>query len=227
MKFILNGGGDASQTEPLDALLAHALPRRTMLFVPHATAPDPWSFEKAREWIHRPPAFRHLDITMWIDLQNHNYGELDDFDAIYLMGGNTFVLLDALRSSQFDALIEKFASSGRVICGISAGAIVLGESIATASLGSEADPNTPKLSDLTGLKLLDNYHVHTHYADADKSVMEGYSRNMAPNSRLVCIPEDAGIAISDSRNEVVGSSSVVVYSSAGQTVCAPGTALPD
>jgi dipeptidase E len=226
MTFILNGGGDAQATAPIDSLLADELPRRTMLYVPHAVAPSPWSFDRALEWLRGHEALDGIEITMWTELQGHGYSELDDFDAIYLMGGNTFVLLAALRSSGFDALLDKFAASKRVICGVSAGAIVLGQNIATASLGDEADENTVGLTDLSGLKLLGDYQVHTHYTDEDRPGMTQYVRDSGPATKVICIPEDAGVIVSDYRREVVGGSSIVIYTADEQEAVSPGSTLP-
>src|SRR5690242_16991774 len=132
VRLILAGGGNAIQSQLVDEYFADLLPRGTFLYLPQATAPQPWSFDQAYEWIHRPKAFRNLRIEMWEDLADKTYQQLEPFDAIYLMGGNTFVLLHELRKSKFDVLLREFLKSGRIIYGISAGAIVLGEDITTA-----------------------------------------------------------------------------------------------
>ncbi len=225
MTYVLNGGGGAAQTEAIDEAVAVELPRRTMLYVPHATAPEPWSFERAEEWLCEHEPFGSLEITTWQRLEGRSYAELDDFDAIYLMGGNTFRLLHVLRYSEFLALLEKFAISKRVICGISAGAIVLGRSIGTASLGAEADDNEVGIVDLQGLDALNGFHVHTHYEDTDRPEIEDYVA-VEEGRKVVCIPEDAGLVVRDSHSEVVGESDVVVFAGGGVTNLSPGTTIP-
>jgi dipeptidase E len=224
--LILNGGGDAQQTAAIDAVLAQELPRRTMLYIPHATAPDPWSYDRALAWLKDHQAFSSLEIEMWIKLNERSYSELDDFDAIYLMGGNTFLLLSILRESGFDVLLEKFAASKRVICGISAGAIVLGQSIGTAALGDEADENAVGITNLTGLKMLDGYYIHTHYTDNDSADIMIFTHSNNRNTKVMCIPEDSGVVVTDSDYRVVGQSPVVIYTNDGQQSVTPGSVLP-
>lgn len=225
MTYILNGGGNAAQTIAVDEAVVAELPRRTMLYVPHATAPEPWSFERAEEWLREHEAFEDLEVVTWRRLEGRFYSELDDFDTIYLMGGNTFGLLHVLRDTEFIGLLEKFAISKRVICGISAGAIMLGKSIGTASLGAEADENKVGITDLRGLDLLNDFHVHTHYEDHDRPAIEGYVAE-EEGRKAVCIREDAGVVVYDSHSEVVGESDVVVFAGDGITNLSPGTTIP-
>lgn len=224
MTFILNGGGDATQTKRIDDTLAAELPRRTMLYVPHATSPDPWSFDQAEKWLRKHEAFDALQITTWQELGGRTYGELDDFDGIYLMGGNTFRLLSVLRETRFIDLLEKFAVSKRVICGISAGAIILGCDIGTASLGEEADENDVGITDLRGLDLVNGFHIHTHYEPADQAAIEDYARQ-EEGRKVACFPEDAGLIVRDSHSEVLGESDMVAFVGDEMILLPPGTKI--
>lgn len=222
MTFILNGGGGAEQTAAVDATLAEALPRRTLLFIAHATAPNPWSFEKALEWVKEHEAFQGLEITSWVELAGRNYDELDDFDGVYLMGGNTFLLLSVLRSTGMDAILKKFAASKRVIYGISAGAIVLGKNIGTAGLGDEPDENEVGLEDLSGLDLLDGYDVHAHFADGDAEEVERYAGGPDTADKVICIPEAVGMVVAETSGRVVGGSPATLFTREGVIEVPPG-----
>ncbi len=46
---------------------------------------------------------------------------IDDFDIIYMMGGNTFYLLDVIRKTGFDKIIVDFINKGKIYIGSSAG----------------------------------------------------------------------------------------------------------
>lgn len=221
MTYVLNGGGSAAQTKAVDEAVTTEMPRRTMLYVPHATAPEPWSFEKAEEWLREHDAFKDLEITTWRHIEGRLYGELDDFDAIYVMGGNTFRLLGVLHETGFTELLEKFAISKRVICGISAGAIVLGQGIGTASIGTEADENEVGLTDLRGLDVLNGFHIHTHYKNSDRAEIERYAAE-EEDRKVVCIPEDAGIVVHDSHSEAVGESDVMFFVGGDVKSVSPG-----
>ena len=77
---------------------------------------------------------------------------IDDFDIMYMMGGNTFYLLDTIRKTNFDVSIKKFIDSGKIYVGSSAGSEILGNSIDIA-LGY--DDNNVNMTDFTGLKIVD------------------------------------------------------------------------
>lgn len=81
-----------------------------------------------------------------------NEVNIDDFDIMYMMGGNTFYLLDVIRKTGFDKIISNFINNGKIYIGSSAGSIILGNSIDVA-LGY--DENNVNMTDFTGLKIID------------------------------------------------------------------------
>ena len=54
---------------------------------------------------------------------------INDFDVIYMMGGNTFYLMDMIRKYNFDTVIKKAMDNGIIYIGSSAGSIILGNSV--------------------------------------------------------------------------------------------------
>lgn len=78
--------------------------------------------------------------------------DINDFDIMYMLGGNTFYLLDIIRKTGFDKMINNFLSKGKVYIGSSAGSIIMGSTIETAS---PFDENNVGMTDFTGLKLVD------------------------------------------------------------------------
>ena len=81
---------------------------------------------------------------------------INDFDILYMMGGNTFYLLDMIRKYKFDTLIKEFINSNKIYIGSSAGSEILGNSIETAL---PYDENIVNMSDFTGLKIVDGLIV--------------------------------------------------------------------
>ena len=77
---------------------------------------------------------------------------IKDFDIMYMMGGNTFYLLDQIRKYNFDKVIKKFIYNNKIYIGSSAGSIILGNSI-KYTLGF--DENNVNMTDFRGLKLVD------------------------------------------------------------------------
>ncbi len=89
------------------------------------------------------------------NITEHKIGNdinIDDFDIIYMMGGNTFYLLDIIRKTGFVKIIVDFINKGKIYIGSSAGSEILGNSIAVA-LGY--DDNNVNMVDFTGLKIVD------------------------------------------------------------------------
>ena len=82
--------------------------------------------------------------------------DIKKFDVIYMMGGNTFYLLDVIRKTNFGQDIKNFISSGGIYIGSSAGSEILGNSIYVA-LGY--DENNVNMTDFTGLKIVDGLIV--------------------------------------------------------------------
>ncbi len=77
---------------------------------------------------------------------------INDFDIIYMMGGNTFYLLNIIRNTGFDKIIKDFINNGKIYIGSSAGSEILGNSVDIA-LGY--DKNNVNMIDFTGLKIVD------------------------------------------------------------------------
>lgn len=82
--------------------------------------------------------------------------KINDFDIIYMMGGNTFYLLDVIRKTQFNKTILDFINKGKIYIGSSAGSEILGNSIDVA-LGY--DENNVNMVDFTGLKIVNGLIV--------------------------------------------------------------------
>lgn len=77
--------------------------------------------------------------------------DINKFDIIYMMGGNTFYLLYMIRKYNFDNSIREFIDKGKIYIGSSAGSEILGSSIEPAL---PYDENKVKMSDFSGLKII-------------------------------------------------------------------------
>ncbi len=216
--FILGGGGDANQSKEVDEFFSALLPRKKFLFIPHAVAPKIWSFEKTYEWIQKPEAFKDIEITMWEDITNKTLSDLKKFDAVYIMGGNTFTMLDQLKKTHFLDLLPDFLDTKKLVYGISAGAILMGKSIAIAEIGpnGEGDTNEIGISALDGLNLLKDYTVYTHYLESEDDQLFAYSTEHS--SPIIGIPEESGIYVDGKDLKALGSKPIVVLKNNEKTV---------
>lgn len=111
--------------------------------------------ENDRTWLDEEYA-TILDFGVKEDnITHYKYEENIDFnsyDAIYMIGGNTFYLLKELREKGLDEKIKQAINSGVIYVGSSAGSIILGETIETAL---PFDENWVKLENFNGLKIVD------------------------------------------------------------------------
>lgn len=79
---------------------------------------------------------------------------LRGLDGLYVAGGNTFVLLDAMRRSGAAERIPELVASGLLYIGSSAGSIVAGPSVEPATLMDDVAA-VPGFTGFTGLGLSD------------------------------------------------------------------------
>ena len=79
--------------------------------------------------------------------------DINQFDAIYMMGGNTFYLMSKIRKYHFDEVLKNAINQGIVYIGSSAGSEVIAKRI-DACLGF--DENLVGLTDFSGLGFIDS-----------------------------------------------------------------------
>jgi dipeptidase E len=121
-------------------------------------------------------------------------------------GGNTFKLLRDFRKSGFDKLLLKFHKAGGHIYGGSAGAIILGKTIATAK---HADKNEVELTNLKGLNLAKNFAVWCHYQVKDRHNLEILSKD--ERISILALEESAGAIVQNDLIIPVGPGTVLQF----------------
>ena len=112
--------------------------------------------------------------------------DINDFDIMYMMGGNTFYLLDVIRKSNFDKEIIKFINSGKIYIGSSAGSEILGNSIEPA-IGY--DDNNVGMTDFTGLKIINGLIIP--HCNRKKEFVEQLKNSST--EKLLLLYDGAGI----------------------------------
>ena len=83
---------------------------------------------------------------------------IDDYDIIYMMGGNTIYLLDMIRKYNFGKVIKDFIDKGNIYIGSSAGSQIIGSTI---ELCSVYETNNVNMQDFTAIGIL-NKEVVPH-----------------------------------------------------------------
>jgi len=130
---------------------------------------------------------------MLTDLSKCDFEYLEQFDSIYISGGNTFFLMNYLRETNFSEILIKFINSGKVVYGGSAGAIILGKDIRTATLGKYSDKNTVMTNSFSGLDMVNSLAIHCHYEKENYSEVEQFAKETHLN--ILALTESSGLFI--------------------------------
>jgi len=191
VKVALGGGGGASDSRLLDEVFAAWIGSQgRLLYLPCALR-GIRSFESCLEWITATFApLKITEITMWTDLSEHQVSELDQFDAVYIGGGNTFALMAELRKSGFEHHLREYVRRNKAVYGGSAGAAVLGRDIRTVSY---LDCNEVGLLETTGLDLAMGHAIWVHYQPQDDSLIDAFVRQYQQS--VIALSERSGIVI--------------------------------
>ncbi len=101
---------------------------------------------------------------------------LESYGIVYVVGGNTFYILDCLRKSGGAVFLKKAFKESRELLyvGLSAGSMVMGPNIKTAEIkGSGGDDNDIKLENLAGLGVFD-FDIYPHYQPKEIALLEDF-----------------------------------------------------
>ncbi len=199
-KIALAGGGGENDSRLLDEVFASWVgPGGRLLYWPIALRGQS-PFQTCFDWI--TSVFLPLgisNITMWTDLSEHQASELEEFDGVYIGGGNTYSLLAQLHESGFDRSLKAYLAEGKAAYGGSAGAAVLGRDIQTVS---HLDRNGIGLEETSALDLVDGSDIWVHYQPGEDTRIEEYARKY--RRRVLAISERSGIAIESAEIRSVG-----------------------
>jgi len=213
-KLFLSGGGNEKQTYALDEVF---LKVRKILYIPIAWKND--DFESCLKWFENMISQHNkkIEIKMLIDLNEKT--NLQDYDAIYIGGGNTFKLLKKIKESGFDNKLIEFYNKGGTIYGGSAGALILGNNIEIALICKDVDVNEVGLKDTSGLNLIKNYDIQCHFEDNQVEEHQEFIRKSKRN--IIAIPEESALLVENNRYKVIGTKSITLITEKASTKYLP------
>lgn len=207
MKIFLSGGGSEKNSARLDREFASSLKAGgALVYVP--VAMDAIRHIKCLEWfksVFKP--LWHGEIRMLSDLGRRK--GLADVGGIYIGGGDTTRLMNAVLSTDFGSYLREAIAHGIPIYGGSAGAIVLGKTIETAP---EVKQGKIKFA---GLNMLHGYSVVCHHNSTDYADMERLACEL--NQPLIVLSERSGALLEDNVIISIGTKPVVLVAKAGET----------
>lgn len=170
-----------------------------------AYADAPWVLAERRSIV----ALGHelVDITAR-DVSAADFAAtLSAIDAVYVAGGSTFALLEALRTTGSDVVLAQRVRDGLPYIGLSAGSIIAGPDITPASLMD--DPaDGPALTDLSGLGLVDRTvipHADGLLAPYPPSLIAETIARYGAIHRLLPLRDDQALLVEGDRQTVIDS----------------------
>lgn len=134
-------------------------------------------------------------------------GILDSVDAVYVAGGETFVLLEALRSNGTGAVLTERVRQGLPYIGCSAGSIIVGPTVTPAELMDDRAA-APALEDDTGLHLIEQVvvpHADGKLPPYPPELIARILSDYAEHAALVPLRDDQALLVTDSAIAVIDS----------------------
>lgn len=213
MRVFLHSGGPLGEQGRAE-LLKFLQEKRRIAFVTAASLGDEnAAFERARVNLTSAPnqnAGIELIHLRWND---HPLIALDQAEAIFVGGGNTYALLKRLRESGLISEIQKRVQGGMSYMGSSAGSNLAGPTILTTN-----DWNVVGLNQFEALGLVP-FNINPHYKETDP-LMAPFSETRddrireyhAVNSNpVIGIEEGAALVVENGRIAVCGKARVKLF----------------
>jgi len=148
-----------------------------------------------------------VDITVR-DLTSSAFAAtLSTVDAVYVAGGSTFALLEALTITGSDVVLAERVRDGMPYIGCSAGSIIAGPDITPASLMD--DPaDAPSLTEFAGLGLIDRTvipHADGLLEPYPSSLIDETIARYGSSHRLLPLRDDQALLVDGDRETVIDS----------------------
>lgn len=205
MKLVFYGGGHESENLHLHKLSVELTDTSspTITYIP---AQSYGAEEDFREFVK---SFKKLGVKKFlfspIDFKMSDVlkEEILHSELIHLGGGNTFYFLYYLRKAKLLGKLKKFAKSGGVLTGLSAGGILMTPNISSASYPSfDCDDNDEDVTDLRALNLV-NFEFFPHYKNSRRynEVLEKESKKL--KYPLYGCPDHSGIVYNQGNLEFI------------------------
>lgn len=135
------------------------------------------------------------------NLKEEKFESERDYDAIYVCGGNTFSILNRIRTVGIDKfIIDAVKNKGTLYIGVSAGSIIAGPSIEIAGWGSEGDKNDIGLTDFTGFGLTD-IAVFPHFTLNQKEEVESFKNKV--KYPIIELTDEEAVYVENDKTKVI------------------------
>lgn len=178
-------------------LLEHQVSEKNVVFIPTASIHEEYRgyVDSARDlWIQMGAVITELEISTASGDEIEN--AFTKADILYFTGGNTFFLVDWIKKTGVDNLIERHLKAGKLYVGESGGAIICAKELSYIKPMDEVPENYSQ-KDYSGLGLVD-FYVVPHYlcepfTESSKEIIEKFAElNLAAitNSQAILVQNE-------------------------------------
>jgi dipeptidase E len=197
MKIVLYSGGSEKENRFLNKralqLTGADVPKLT--FIPSSSYDAEEDFKYFVDEFSRLGVQRFMHFCVDTPFTKTMLSEVLKSDLIFLGGGNTFYFLKHLKKHKMFDHFKKFLKRGGVLCGLSAGAIVLTPHVHTASFPHfDRDENPWDMKNLSAMRLV-NFEFFPHYKNSQRYDAELKHHSKKSNLPLYACADGGGIII--------------------------------
>lgn len=212
MGIILSGGGKPEETKKIDKFFLSLLPKnKSLLYIPIAKTTRP--YKECYNWfksIFGKLGFKNIE--MWTELSNKRLEHLKRFGGIYLGGGDVYYLLNIFRKTKFIKILKKYIKKGGIVYGNSAGAVILGKNIVTASY---IDKDKFGIKDTSGLNCINNYVIAVHYKIRHDKEITKLIRKYG--FKVIALSEGTGLYVEDCKLFAINKGKMYLFNKKGKS----------
>ncbi len=206
MKLVFYSGGYEEENEKVDQacldLVENSNP--TFTFIPTSSYDGENEFQDFVEQWQRFGVTRFIYFPVDIPQDRVLMKEVFNSDMIHMGGGNTFYFLKYLRHFGYLEFLREYAQMGRVLTGLSAGAIMMTPSIRSAGFPSfDCDDNDEGLKNLKSLGLV-KFEFFPHYKNSIRYDRELMEQSLKAKHPLFALPDGSGIVRNNEQLTFIG-----------------------
>jgi dipeptidase E len=201
LRLVLHSDQSGPQSRDADRRILAALAEGTPRIGYISSSPDPdRMFFKARTAYY---ADLGAQLDVYVDelsVSEKSISQLHACDAVHLSGGNTFTFAQWLgQTGLFEGLVH-YAVNGGLLIGVSAGAIMLTKSVASAALCGDVRP--PEVVEDTGLSLV-QFGFWPHFqGNVDR--LSDVGRFLQEYETVYACPDGGALLVNGARVECIG-----------------------
>lgn len=209
MKLFLTSAGLVPETKEYFLKLLGNNPKgMDLCYIPTASDPseDKWYVKENKDSLIEL-GFNITDVDIKNQSETSLTKKINDFNIVFVEGGNTFYLLKHVRDSGFDSAIRRFLDRGGIYVGSSAGSMIVGLNIESAGW-KHTNRNIVNLKDLTAMKLVP-FVISAHLDDKNIDLISKCASKVS--YPVIALTDQQAILVDGDKQSIVGAGEKHVF----------------